>query len=243
MRLAIGVFVAGTALAQTAPSFWTRWGTDISFLGDGYADLNFDNPACGWNALRNFDMRSNTAHLDMAMMSSTTRRGRSGFTSTSDSARRSTWYTRTDRAPNQLQHVEQAYVSFKPKSWHGLEVDAGEFVTAAGAEIFQSNLNWNYSRSLLFAEAIPYYHFGLRTLFPVGKHFTAGVQVVNGWNNVKDTHDTGKTVGLTGAYTGKRSPGPNAIMADRKRTHQPGPPPACTTARAGISTDDRLVIT
>jgi hypothetical protein len=71
----------------------------------------------------------------------------------------------------------------------GLEVDFGEFVTAAGAEVIETNANWNYSRSLLFAWAIPYYHFGLRGAVPVGSHFTGGVQVVNGWNNIADNYD------------------------------------------------------
>jgi len=48
--------------------------------------------------------------------------------------------------------------------------------------------NWNYSRSLLFALAIPYYHFGVRTSIPIGKYFTGGVQIVNGWNNIGDNN-------------------------------------------------------
>ena len=44
----------------------------------------------------------------------------------------------------------------------------------------------------------PFYHFGARLSAPVGKHFTGGVQLVNGWNNVFD-NNSGKTVGLTGA--------------------------------------------
>jgi hypothetical protein len=39
---------------------------------------------------------------------------------------------------------------------------------------------------------------GLRTSVPVGKHFTAGFHLLNGWNNVED-NNSGKTIGLTGA--------------------------------------------
>ena len=35
---------------------------------------------------------------------------------------------------------------------------------------------------------------------PVGKHFTAGFQVINGWNNLVD-NNSGKTIGITGAAT------------------------------------------
>ena len=56
--------------------------------------------------------------------------------------------------------------------------------------------NWSYSHGILFGYAIPYYHFGLRTSMPVTKSWTAGVQVVNGWNNVTDNNG-GVTIGLT----------------------------------------------
>lgn len=80
----------------------------------------------------------------------------------------------------------------------GLELDLGKFVTSAGAEVIESKDNWNYSRSLLFAWAIPYYHFGLRSSMPITKTETIGIQEVNGWNNI--THSTGGvTTGLTSA--------------------------------------------
>jgi hypothetical protein len=109
----------------------------------------------------------------------------------------------TDRAPEAFKYFKQAYVSFKPKSWHGVQIDAGEFVTSAGAEVIETNQNWNYSRSLLFAWAIPYYHFGVRATIPIGPHFTGGVQVVQGWNNIYD-NNSGKTVGINGAYAWKK---------------------------------------
>jgi hypothetical protein len=50
----------------------------------------------------------------------------------------------------------------------------------------------------LFAWAIPYFHFGLRSSLPVSKVETIGVQVVNGWNNVT-ANNGGVTIGLTSA--------------------------------------------
>ena len=35
---------------------------------------------------------------------------------------------------------------------------------------------------------------------PLGKNWAAGVQLVNGWNNVED-NNSAKTVGLTSAFT------------------------------------------
>ncbi len=95
-------------------------------------------------------------------------------------------------------YIEQAFMSLKPPKAKGLELDFGKFVTSAGAEVIESKDNWNYSRSLLFAWAIPYFHFGLRSSMPVSKTDTIGVQVVNGWNNVT-TNNGGVTIGLTNA--------------------------------------------
>jgi hypothetical protein len=108
-----------------------------------------------------------------------------------------------DRAPNAFKYFQQAYVDVKPKSWKGVELDFGKFVTSAGAEVINTNQNFNYSRSVLFAWAIPYYHFGGRLTVPIGPHFTGGVQVVQGWNNVYD-NNSGKTLGFTGTYAWKK---------------------------------------
>ncbi len=58
--------------------------------------------------------------------------------------------------------------------------------------------NWNYSRSLLFTLAIPYYHMGVRASYPLGDKVALTGFVLNGWNNVVD-NNTGKTVALQAA--------------------------------------------
>jgi hypothetical protein len=108
-----------------------------------------------------------------------------------------------NRDPEAWKYFKQAYVSLKPKALHGVELDAGEFVTSAGAEVIESNQNFNYTRSLLFAWAVPYSHTGFRLQFPAGPHFTGSFQVVNGWNNVEPV-SRGKTYGVTGAYAWKK---------------------------------------
>src|SRR5438477_310887 len=239
--MAILLMVAGAALAQTQssqdqppapqptpapaaapapapPSNWTHWGTDFSFMFDGYVDKNFNNPPSGFNGLRNFDVRANTVHLGMGMITIDHAPAPIGFHLDVGFGQTFDIIHATDRAPDALKYFKQAYVSVKPKSWHGLEIDAGEFVTSAGAEVIESNQNWNYSRSLLFAWAIPYYHFGIRTSFPVGPHFTGGVQVVQGWNNVYD-NNSGKTVGLTGAYAWKKVTWSNVYYVGPEKSH------------------------
>lgn len=200
-----------------APSAFTHFGTDFSFMFDGYADVNFHHPDSGYNQLRNFDFRADQAHLNMGMITIDHGPAPVGFHLDVGWGQTFDWIHSTDRAPEAFKYFKQAYVSFKPKSWHGLEIDAGEFVTAAGAEVIETNQNWNYSRSLLFAWAIPYYHFGVRTSFPVGPHFTGGFQVVQGWNNIYD-NNSGKTFGFNGAYAWKKVTWTNVYYVGPEKT-------------------------
>lgn len=190
--------------APAPPSAYHQAGMDFSFLFDGYVGGNFNNPSSGWNSLRNFDMRSDTLHFNMGKITIDHAPGPVGFHLDVGFGETFSVIHAADQAPKGLKYIEQAYVDFKPKSWKGVEVDVGEFVSSAGAEVIDVNQNWNYSRSLLFAWAVPYYHFGIRTSFPVGAHFTGGVQLVNGWNNVYASNQ-GKLIGLNGAYAWKKA--------------------------------------
>lgn len=49
----------------TPPGPLHQWGTDFSFLFDGYVDANFNDPSSGFNALRNFDVRSDMPHVNL----------------------------------------------------------------------------------------------------------------------------------------------------------------------------------
>ncbi len=187
------------AAAPASPT-WSIGPIDFSGMADVYYSQNFNNPATRTNELYNFDVQAQQFSLDMAKFSLSHSPDPVGFQVDFGFGKAFTLIHANESEPQIFQYLEQAYISFKPPKAGGLELDFGEFVTSAGAEVIESYSNWNYSRSLLFAWAIPYYHFGLRTSFPVGKHFTGGVQVVNGWNNIED-NNTGKTVGLNGTVT------------------------------------------
>ena len=62
--------------------------------------------------------------------------------------------------------------------------------------MIESKDNFNYSRGLLFALAIPYYHMGARVGYAVSDKVSVTGYLVNGWNNVKDNNDA-KTVGAS----------------------------------------------
>lgn len=191
---------APAAPADAAPKPWRVAGLDVTGFLDGYYTYNANDPTEAANGktndLYNFNDDANQPGFSAAKL--TLNHDPAPFGAHFDFL-----YGRTNRlinAPNQLDFVEQAFVSVKPPAAKGFELDLGKFVTSAGAEVIEAKDNWNYSRSLLFAWAIPYWHFGLRTSMPVTKTETVGLQVVNGWNNI--TQNTGGvTVGFTSALT------------------------------------------
>jgi hypothetical protein len=194
-----GAAPAAAAATPPAAPTWSVGPIDFSGLVDGYYNFNANHPqfSSNGNQLRNFDYDANAFSLNMAKLTLSHDPDPIGFRV--DLGFGKAFNSILSTEPN-FKYLEQAFVSFKPTKAKGLEMDFGEFVTSAGAEVIETKDNWNYSRSLLFALAIPYYHVGLRTSMPITKAFTGGVQVVNGWNNFTD-NNSGKTVGITGAYT------------------------------------------
>jgi len=180
---------------------WSVGGVSFSGLVDGYYDLNFNHPDSKVNQLRNFDVKANQPRLNMAKLTMEHTADPVGFRLDLGVGKAFDMVNGLDTSATK--NIEQAYVSYRPATARGLQLDFGKFVTSAGAEVIETPDNWNYSRSLLFAWAIPYYHLGLRASLPLGKHITGGVQLVNGWNNVED-NNSGKTIGLTGAVAAGR---------------------------------------
>jgi hypothetical protein len=172
---------------------------DIEFSGfvDTYYLYNFNktNPA-----LRNFDITNNSFSLNLAEIAlekKPTSDSRGGFRIDLDYGPTATLvhsFEPTGAATSRtFDNIEQAYVSYLAPAGSGLQFDAGLFVTPFGQEVIESKDNWNYSRSLLFTLAIPYYHMGVRTTYSPNDKVTLTGFVVNGWNNAVD-NNTGKTL-------------------------------------------------
>ncbi|MDE3163176.1 MAG: porin [Acidobacteriota bacterium] len=188
------------APAPAAAPTWSVGPMDLSGLIDGYYSYNANRPSSLANGqindLYNFNDKTDQFNLAEARLTLNHDPDPVG-------AHIDLFYGRANTLVNggshdQGDYIEQAFLSLKPAKAKGLELDFGKFVTSAGAEVIESKDNWNYSRSLLFAWAIPYFHFGLRSSMPVSKTDTFGVQLVNGWNNVT-ANNGGVTVGLTNA--------------------------------------------
>lgn len=195
-----GVSPNGSAADGAAPREWSVGPISFSGLIDGYYSLNLNHPTSRVNQLRNFDVKANQFSLNMAKLVLEHEPAPLGFRLDLGFGRAFDVIHGSEAGPDVFRHIQQAFVSYKPAKMRGLQLDFGKYVTSAGAELIETHSNWNYSRSLLFAYAIPYYHFGLRATMPLGSLFSAGVQVANGWNNVED-NNSGKTVGLVGAIT------------------------------------------
>lgn len=195
-----GVWTPAMPQSPASQNVWSAGPVQLSGLIDGYALLNFNHPADRANQARAFDVRANQFTLNMAKLALENPADPVGFRVDLGFGRGFDLYHFNEPDFTAAKFVQQAFVSWKPAKAGGFQADFGKFVTGAGAEVFETHSNWNYSRSLLYALAQPYYHFGLRTSAPLNKHFTAGVHLVNGWNNVED-NNSGKTIGLAGALS------------------------------------------
>ncbi len=198
------------AAPATPPAAPPKYGGFVfSGLLDGYITDNRNHPRSGLDGLQNFDIINGQPEMSMAKF--TIDKSDSVFGAHVDVGLGETMRLIHAFDPAAIDHkalryFEQAYLIAKPKGMHGTEIDFGTFVTSAGAEVIESPSNWNYSRSLLFAWAIPYYHFGLKTTTPINKVVTIGFQLVNPWNTVAGNGHTftnyGVTLGVTkGIFT------------------------------------------
>lgn len=186
---------------QASVGNFTWKGIKLFGWGDFYGLNNLNNPELGVNQQRSFDFKADKWDLNMVKFAIDKSAEPVGFRFDVGFGRAFEVFQLTEptRRVDQLEPIMQGYVSFKPKAWKGMQVDFGKFFTSAGAELTETNLGWNYSRSLIYNNG-PFFHFGLRTTMPIHPNFTFGVQVVNGWNNVAD-NNSGKTLGFTGVYT------------------------------------------
>jgi hypothetical protein len=192
--------------AAPAASPWSAGGIDFSGYVDAYYNFNSNHPASGNNNLRYYDAKANTFTLNMLKLTAEHTADPVGFRVDLGFGRGADLFNSFEPVLNNRTvtgNIIQAYLTLKPPKAGGLQFDFGKFVTSAGAELTETHLNWNYSRGFLYANG-PFYHIGARVSKPVTSYWTTGFQLTNGWNNIED-NNSGKTVGLTSALTGKKA--------------------------------------
>jgi hypothetical protein len=118
--------------------------------------------------------------------------------------------------------ARQFYLTYTIPVGSGIKLQAGRFVTLAGAEVIKSynNLNYNITNSILFGFAIPFTHTGLMGTYAFNDQWTLNLGIVNGWDNVADNND-GKSVHgmLTYAPSPKFSVAISGTYGPEQSTH------------------------
>jgi hypothetical protein len=169
----------------------------------GYVDATvtetFETPADQFNRLRTFDQNAhsfNNEQFKLTLEKATSEESRAGFRVDMLMGRsgRLLGFATAD-APagtNNLDdfELEQAYVTYKADLGNGVDLYGGKFVTLLGAEVLETPLNWNISRSILFGFAIPFTHTGVRATYAFNDQWNATFGVNNGWDN-EDDNNTG----------------------------------------------------
>ena len=170
----------------------------ISMTGfiDFYYSHNFANPADRANKYRNFDVSSKEFNLSLAELVVQRPAEPVGFRLDLDFGPTTDLVHTGDsmKINETYKYIQQAYLSVVVPIGKGLTINGGKMVTHMGAEVIESYLNINYSRSLLFAYAIPYYHVGICALYPFSEKFSVTGYIMNGWNRSTE-NNTKKTFG------------------------------------------------
>ncbi|HEY3280885.1 MAG TPA: porin, partial [Armatimonadota bacterium] len=172
---------------------------ELSGSIDGYYGYNFEKPA-GDNPFRAFDVKDNQFSFalgELVINKNPKPLGfhiRLGFGKTADLV---SAFEPGDKEV--YKHIIQAYGTYVFDK-KGSTVDFGKWVTPHGAEVIETQDNWNYTRGLLFTWAIPFYHMGIRAKTPLTSKLTLNGSISNGWNNVED-NNSDKTFGLGASYT------------------------------------------
>ena len=207
MNRCVGVLVvfalSTPAAAQGTSTFFAR--TTLSGYVDPYYAYNFNHPATPckvvngvavFNCLHAFDVARNSFSLNLAALAVEkvpTGDSRGGFRIDLGYGSGAALIAGAETSRLSLsQNVLQAYASYLAAANGRLQFDVGKFVTSAGIERIDPAGNWNASRSLLFALAIPRDDVGLRAVYtPNGTIAVTGV-LSNGWSDVTENR-RGKT--------------------------------------------------
>ena len=197
------IAVGSITMIMLSQSVYSQSVTYTGFV-DAYYSYNFATPTSLTNKLRNFDTPENLFTLSLAELVIQKTASPIGFRLDLDYGAANDVVQ--PASTSTLSIVQQGYVTAVLPVGAGLTVDVGKFVTHMGYEVIESKDNANYSRSFLFAYAIPYYHTGMRLSYPIASCLTACLHIVNGWNSSIHPNDS-KSLGATLNYTASSTTG------------------------------------
>ena len=196
VRVFLAALVGSSALAAGADDAHAQLGPsiEVSALVDAYYQYAFNGVD---PELRTFDVAHNAFSLALAEVAI----GRAPTANSPVGARVDLAFGTTADIVGSFEpgndeiykHLQQAYVSWLAAD--RLTLDFGKFVTPIGAEVIESHDNWNYSRSILFGFAIPFYHTGLRATYAASERLSLRGYLVNGWNNTLENNSDKTFIG------------------------------------------------
>jgi len=179
---------------------------EVTGFVDVYYEYNFNKVD---PVLRTFDVQHNAFSLSLAEVAfakGVNTDSRLGFRVDLDFGKTAELVAAYEPVPGDkelYQYIQQAYGSVLTGK---VQWDVGKFVTPIGAEVIESQDNWNYTRGVLFGYAIPFYHLGVRATVPVTDKLSFTGFLLNGWNNASEingdkTYALNATVKPTGGLT------------------------------------------
>jgi hypothetical protein len=178
---------AAPAVTTALPAPLTFAGITISGSLDAYASVNPARSATNAapNQLYAFETQANGASVSLAKIAVERKPAPVGFRLDVGFGQTIDIVNGTDTAAGMghdiMRNLEQAYVSWAATS--SLTLKIGKLVTHHGMEVIESQSNWNYTHSLLFAFAIPFTQTGIAADWVATDKLEATLFVVNGLNN------------------------------------------------------------
>jgi hypothetical protein len=183
----------GAPQAQMNPLMTLFKETQISgFVDMGY-NINRHQPANGVNFVRAFDTAANSFTLHNAQINlgrAATKEMIAGFKIEAGFGSDADAFDAAPIGDVDSFLLQEAYLEVLVPGIDGLTIRAGRMATLAGYEVFESHMNYNYSRALLFNWAIPFINTGVRAEYQLMDGmvtFTLGY--VNGWDNQLDNNN------------------------------------------------------
>jgi hypothetical protein len=178
----------------------------LSGFGDVYYGYDNNHPYNNLSGLRSFEAPTNGFNFNMAELildkagDATSMESRLGYHVSAGYGYGAKLVNGSDTAFTDGSNffVKEAYLSYLFPLGKGLTLTVGKFVTPMGAEVIESNANWNYSRGLLFDYAIPFFHFGASAKYAFNPKWALTGYMVNGWNNTNINNALIFTSGITG---------------------------------------------
>lgn len=190
------LLLAGAALAQAAPA--SPPALTMGAYVEAFYQWNFANPSNGITGFRGFDNRHSSFTLaNVAVDAQWDHAGVVGRATLQVGHTPSTYYLAEPALPGASsanasgaelwKYLQQAYVGYRFSGAGDLLVTAGLFLSPIGPEGMAVRDNWTFSRSNLFF-GLPFYHTGMRAMYPISERWAVTLAGYNGWNSVTDNN-------------------------------------------------------